>query len=227
MFQARKRKVSRLLPIVAVIGLAGLVYLFFFNQGFALSEELQVTPSGLGVYAFNHSSHEINNIGFRYIDQWGRQAYIDDVPSLLPGEEYLVELSPEHVVDDTVTLFVTAQYHQPTLRIYPLGSLSFVRLQPTISAPEAVLLDDDLMVRVKVCNQGMALDSLSIRPRVSGNSVQSLTESRSFPLEEGQCREAGFDFKAQQLGSSTIYFNVLALSYSEEFSINLRVIENA
>ena len=227
MFLERKKKVYRLLSIVAILALAALIYLFIFNQGLELSNEIQPTSSGLGIYAANNSSHEINNIGFRYINQLGQQVYIDDIPSLLPGEEYLLELSPDNVVDEAITLVVTAQYHQPVFRIYPLGALSFVRLQPAISAPQAVVLGDEVMVRVEICNQGMALDSITIRPRVSGNKLQSLTTARSFPLEEGQCREAGFDFMANDLGSSTIYFNVLALSYSEEFSINLRVIENA
>ena len=226
MFQAGRKKVARVMPIIGVLLAALLIYLFFFNQGFELSTEIQATDAGLGVYLTNNSVHSIEAIQVNYLDAFGQQAFVQAIDLMPPGEQIFIPLAPEQVVDDFITLYATAQYHQPIIRSYPLEGLSFVRLQPSILAPRSIRLNDTVLISVEICNEGMALDSLTIRPRVVGN-LQPLTPARTFALPKDECREAGFEFQGTQLGSNTIYFNVLALSYSEEISINVSVIEGA
>jgi hypothetical protein len=207
--------------------LALVVYLLFFNQGFELSPAIETTDTGLGIYVSNSSVHEISDITIKYLDASGQQAFIKAIERLAPGEQALIELAPDHVVEDYVTIYASSPYHPLILRSYPLGGLSFVRLQPAIIASSTAPLGSTTQVLLELCNEGMALENVRIEPSVSNSNLESLTASRTFSLARDQCLQPGFDFRANKLGSSTIYFKVNALSYSKEISYTIRVVEGA
>jgi hypothetical protein len=225
MLSEKKIKLAKTFFVITIGTFLILIYLFMFNQGFHVTDAL-LSDQGLTVSVQNNSSHLIRDIKVFYEDAAGQRILVKEIALLQPDEEETVILQPIYAVDDRIYLFAEAPYHPEVIKEIVLtgpGAKPTFRLMPSISVPQTILVGTPALVSVNLCNEGARVDDIELNAQVD-TAYLTIDKTREvFSLAEGDCAVKDFFITGQQAGSSTIYFNIIALSLSEQYSATVQI----
>lgn len=224
MIAEKRAKVAKVFAVLLTIAFILLVILMFFSTGLDVSEAVPV-KEGLAVTLQNNSIHLIHDINVSYLDAEKQKVLIAFIASLKPQETKELILLQEYVVEDTVSLVVEAPFHQTLLKHISFAPGAFIRLKPRIRAPKNLFVGRASAIVFELCNEGLALDEVTITPKFEASFLSVDKTLEKFALAKGACISQEFAFTGLKPGSTTIYFNVNALSFTEDYPILVEIFE--
>lgn len=210
------RKRRRSLIFFAIIYLffgAAFIFLFFFTPGLKFVQEEK--DGKMQVFIYNESSHIIHDITV----ETSNGEVIVSGKKLKPLEKKQVDLGNRL---GSMDLIAKAPYH-PSAKINFVG-VNPIKLNYKVTAPSKAFVGTNFLLDIIICNDGDPVTDLSVEEThddffLEENSAQKVS------IAKGECKKVEFGFTPVKAGTTKIFFNVKAPSYSKELEREVTIEE--
>ena len=214
------RKVIRFFAVVYLVFSVALIYLLFYTPGLEFSMT-ETAEGGLDVFIENNSVHIINNIEIEGLPE----EKVLEIKQLLPREKIKLDFGEN---SGAIHLSAKAPYHETVGADFTLWQPG--EKIPNISyhliIPELVLVGTPFNAEIEVCNDDEeTIESMEFEQR---HGTEFFAEEKSvqvLSLAARDCENLIFSLTPINEGTTTIYFNVKAQSYSKQFSRQVEIVE--
>ncbi len=218
---------ARILVVLLCMYLAyaGIVfYLLYFNAGIAIDASINRTTNSIDVTVRNEASHMIKLLEVRLLvddEQFGKTKKIG---ALRQGRETILNFPADFGAGKKITVEASAPFHLTVKRILEVSGLQQIKVRSTLKlSREALIVDQNLLITLELCNLGSALDAIVI---TFGYDPIFDSESEKFTnisLQKDECGELPYMVSANESGTGEIYFNINAYDYSDKIRKEIKV----
>ena len=223
MYAEKQKRVAFAFGAITLLTLFILVYVFFFYSGLDV-EDAKLSAGRLTSTIANPSLHGITEIKAYVEDENGNLHLIAEKDVLWPGKTFPIELSRDFIVNDRIVVVVEAAFNQTLRKTFSISKGFGVKLRPTLNTPSSMFKNQPSTVGLELCNEGIALDAVTIEPSYNEAFFQSNALKESFPLKRSECVSRSYSFVPLQSGLSVITFNINARDFSDalHFSVDVK-----
>ncbi len=214
------RKVIAFFAFIYLVFGASLFYLLLYTPGLEFSQE-ETEEGGLDVFIGNNSVHIINSI--EVARQSGEKVL--EIEQLLPGEKIKLDFSEE---SGAIIISAKAPYHETVGASFTVISPKekVPRISYQIIVPELVLVGTPFNAEIEACNDGEeTVEGMEFEQNHEAGFFEEEESVQMLSLAVGACENLVFSLTPLKEGTTKIYFNVKARSYSKKFSRQVEITE--
>lgn len=223
MLTQKKKKITVVFTILAIIMLAMLIYLFFFNVGLELTDA-RLTNKGVTVDIVNKSNHLIKDVSLYYENEAGEEELVYSIIELAPNSSEEVILLEDYAVNGVIKLILRSPYQQPIIKLISISEAQGIKLTPKLKGPAVMSLNQKTDYSLELCNEGDYIDNLTLELQFDESVLSSSTLLYQFSLAEDECKTRVFQITPRKVVNSTdITFNVKSTNFNENFTTTIEV----
>ncbi len=186
-----------------------LVYLFMFNTGLEITENVDVNANLKQVFLENTTNREINNISIFYKEneQIENAEFLEKIDTLKPGEKKLVEF--EGIDSNQIVLIVKSPFHltfEKMVLVNPTSTKKDVSV--SLDIPSNVLFGKNFEFHVETCNDSTEQQQIKIEEIHENRFFSEPSRTNIVTINSEECKITDYSLLPIMQGETTIYFKV-------------------